>query len=52
MQRDFRSNIDRLAGQLELINVWLPPLLIAGLGLGVFAWRNRRRATPAKGKSA
>ncbi|MBI1359741.1 MAG: ABC transporter [Alphaproteobacteria bacterium] len=49
VQRDFRSSIDQLAGRLELFNVWLPPLLIAGLGLGVFAWRSRRRAPPAKG---
>jgi ABC-type uncharacterized transport system involved in gliding motility auxiliary subunit len=47
VQRDFRRDIDRLAGRLELLNVWLPPLFIALLGLGVFAWRSRRgsRAT-------
>ena len=42
VQREFRRDIDRLAGRLELINVWLPPLFIALLGLGVFAWRSRR----------
>jgi ABC-type uncharacterized transport system involved in gliding motility auxiliary subunit len=47
VQREFRHDIDRLASRLELINVWLPPLLIALLGLGVFAWRNRRGSRSA-----
>jgi ABC-type uncharacterized transport system involved in gliding motility auxiliary subunit len=47
VQRGFRRDIDRLAGRLELINVWLPPLFIALLGLGVFAWRSRRGSRSA-----
>ena len=42
VQREFRRDIDRLASRLELIDVWLPPLFIAMLGLGMFAWRSRR----------
>ncbi len=47
VQRAFREDIDRLATQLEFINVWAPPIAIAVIGLGVFAWRSRRRRTPA-----
>jgi ABC-type uncharacterized transport system involved in gliding motility auxiliary subunit len=47
VQREFRRDIDQLAGRLELINVWLPPLFIALLGLGVFTWRSRRGSRPS-----
>lgn len=43
VEREFRRDIDSLAGRLELFNVWLPPLVIATIGLAVFALRNRRR---------
>jgi ABC-type uncharacterized transport system involved in gliding motility auxiliary subunit len=41
--REFRRDIDALAGRLELINIWLPPIFAAVLGVGVFVWRSRRR---------
>ncbi|MDZ4761976.1 MAG: GldG family protein [Alphaproteobacteria bacterium] len=43
IEREFRRDIDTLAGRLQLANVWLPPLFIAAAGLLVFAARNRRR---------
>ncbi len=43
VEREFRSDIDALQGWLVFLNVWLPPILVALAGLGVFAWRNRRR---------
>lgn len=43
IEREFREDIDALAGRLQLVNVWLPPLIVAGLGIGVFALRGRRR---------
>jgi ABC-type uncharacterized transport system involved in gliding motility auxiliary subunit len=43
VEREFRRDIDALAGQLELINIWLPPLFVGALGVGVFFWRSRRR---------
>ncbi len=43
VERDFRRDIDVLKGRLQLFNVWLPPLVIAALGLAVFAWRSLRR---------
>lgn len=43
VERDFRRDIDALAGRLELINIWLPPIFAAVLGIGVFVWRSRRR---------
>jgi ABC-type uncharacterized transport system involved in gliding motility auxiliary subunit len=44
VEREFRRDIDRLARQLELVNVWLPPLVVAALGLLLFAVRGRRRS--------
>jgi ABC-type uncharacterized transport system involved in gliding motility auxiliary subunit len=46
VERTFRVDIDRLQGWLMFLNVWLPPLLVAGLGLFVF-WRRQRRANAA-----
>lgn len=43
VEREFRRDIDKLAGQLEFLNVWLPPLFAALMGVGVFIWRSRRR---------
>ena len=48
VEREFRRDIDALAFNLALINVWLPPILAAALGVGVFIWRGRRsRRRPA-----
>ncbi|HVY87566.1 MAG TPA: Gldg family protein [Hyphomonadaceae bacterium] len=44
VEREFRRDIDALAGSLEFLNVWLPPLFVGVLGVGVFLWRSRRRA--------
>jgi gliding motility-associatede transport system auxiliary component len=44
VERDFRHDIDALAGTLEFTNVWLPPLFVGLIGVGVFVWRSRRRA--------
>lgn len=43
VEREFRADIDALAARLEFFNVWLPPMLIGGLGFAVFAMRSRRR---------
>jgi ABC-type uncharacterized transport system involved in gliding motility auxiliary subunit len=42
VEREFRRDIDALAGRLELFNVWLPPFIIAGIGVGVALMRGRR----------
>jgi ABC-type uncharacterized transport system involved in gliding motility auxiliary subunit len=42
VEREFRHDIDALAGRLEFINVWLPPLMAGLIGAGVFLWRSRR----------
>lgn len=43
VEREFRRDIDALAGQLQFLNVWLPPILVGLAGIGVFVWRSRRR---------
>jgi ABC-type uncharacterized transport system involved in gliding motility auxiliary subunit len=43
VEREFRRDIDALAGRLEFINVWLPPIFVSVLGVCVFFWRGRRR---------
>jgi ABC-type uncharacterized transport system involved in gliding motility auxiliary subunit len=43
VEREFRRDIDALAGRLELINIWLPPIFAGVLGAGLFFWRSRRR---------
>ncbi|MDP3737258.1 MAG: Gldg family protein [Hyphomonadaceae bacterium] len=43
VEREFRRDIDDLAGRLEFMNVWLPPIFVSVLGVGVFFWRGRRR---------
>jgi ABC-2 type transport system permease protein len=46
VEREFRRDIDALAFNLALINVWLPPIFAAVLGVGVFIWRGRSRRRP------
>jgi ABC-type uncharacterized transport system involved in gliding motility auxiliary subunit len=48
VEREFREDIDALAGRLELINVWLPPIFAAVIGAGVFFWRTRRQPGAAQ----
>jgi ABC-type uncharacterized transport system involved in gliding motility auxiliary subunit len=43
VEREFRRDIDALEGQLQFLNVWLPPIIVAIAGIGVFVWRSRRR---------
>jgi len=43
VEREFRRDIDVLAGRLEFMNVWLAPIFVSVLGVGVFFWRGRRR---------
>ncbi len=43
VEREFRRDIDALAGQLQFINVWLPPIFVGVIGVGMFIWRSRRR---------
>ncbi len=43
VEREFRRDIDALEAQLQFMNVWLPPLFVAVIGVGVFIWRSRRR---------
>jgi len=41
-ERELRGDIDRLETLVVFINVWLAPMLIAGVGLFLF-WRRQRR---------
>ena len=41
-ERTLRGDIDRLKAVIVFINVWLAPLLVAGVGLFLF-WRRQRR---------
>jgi ABC-type uncharacterized transport system involved in gliding motility auxiliary subunit len=43
VEREFRRDIDALAGQLQFINVWLGPIIVGLIGVGMFIWRSRRR---------
>jgi len=45
VERDFRRDIDALDNSLRFWTLWLPPLLILLLGLGLTGWR-RWRARP------
>jgi len=45
--RALRGDIDRLEALIVFINVWLAPLLVAGVGLYLF-WRRQRRAGRAR----
>lgn len=42
VERDLRSDIDRLKAMVVFINVWLGPLLVAAAGMFLF-WRRQRR---------
>ena len=41
VERAFRRDIDALAGQLAFFNVWLPPLLVTGIGVAAALLRRR-----------
>jgi hypothetical protein len=43
VEREFRRDVDALAGQLAFVNIWLPPMIVGLIGIGVFVWRSRRR---------
>jgi ABC-type uncharacterized transport system involved in gliding motility auxiliary subunit len=43
VEREFRRDVDALAGRLEFINIWLPPIFAGVLGAGLFFWRARPR---------
>jgi ABC-type uncharacterized transport system involved in gliding motility auxiliary subunit len=43
VEREFRRDIDALEARLQFMNVWLPPLAVALVGIGMFVWRSRRR---------
>jgi ABC-2 type transport system permease protein len=43
VERDLRSDIDRLEAVVVFINVWFAPILVAAAGLFLF-WRRQRRA--------
>ncbi len=47
VEREFRSDIDALEGQLVFLNVWLPPMIVGLIGVLVFVWRGRRRGGAA-----
>ena len=47
VEREFRRDIDALEARLQFMNVWLPPLAVALLGIGMFVWRSRRRGARA-----
>jgi ABC-2 type transport system permease protein len=43
VEREFRRDVDKLKDRLEFLNIWLPPIFAAVMGVGVFVWRSRRR---------
>lgn len=43
VEREFRTDIDRLAGWLAIINVWAPPAIVMFIGFWVVGWRNRSK---------
>lgn len=47
VERDLRGDIDRLEALVVFVNVWLGPLLVAGVGLFLF-WRRQRRGRAAR----
>ncbi len=48
VEREFRRDIDALAGRLEFINIWLPPIFVGLIAAGVFVWRSRPRTAAAR----
>jgi ABC-type uncharacterized transport system involved in gliding motility auxiliary subunit len=47
VERDLRSGINSLEAWIVFINVWLAPILVAGIGLFLF-WRRQRRTQGAR----
>ena len=47
VEREFRRDVDALAAQLAFLNIWLPPLVVGFIGIGVMVWRTRRRGGAA-----
>jgi ABC-2 type transport system permease protein len=43
VEREFRRDVDALAGRLAFVNIWLPPMIIGLIGIGVMVWRGRAR---------
>jgi ABC-type uncharacterized transport system involved in gliding motility auxiliary subunit len=43
VERDLRGDIDQLKAVVVFVNVWMAPMLVAGIGLFLF-WRRQRRA--------
>jgi len=43
VEREFRRDVDALSAQLAFINIWLPPLTVVLVGVGIIFWRSRRR---------
>jgi ABC-2 type transport system permease protein len=51
VEREFRRDIDALAGRLGFVNIWLPPIFIGMIAAGVFFWRSRpRRGVEREGR--
>lgn len=50
VEREFRRDIDALAGRLEFVNIWLPPILVGLAAAVVFFWRSRRPGRRAMGE--
>ena len=47
VERDLRGEIDQLQALVLFVNMWLAPLLVAGVGLFLF-WRRQRRGRSAR----
>ncbi|MBS0384758.1 MAG: GldG family protein [Proteobacteria bacterium] len=47
VERDLRSGVNSLEAWIVFVNVWLMPILVAGIGLVLF-WRRQRRAQGAR----
>lgn len=51
VQRSFRADIDQLEAVLIFLNVWLVPLVVAGIGVAVFVARRRDQGLAGGGGS-
>lgn len=47
IERNLRSGVNSLEAWIVFVNVWLAPILVAGVGLVLF-WRRQRRAQGAR----
>jgi len=47
VERDLRGGINSLEAWIVFVNVWLAPILVAGVGLVLF-WRRQKRAQGAR----